>query len=349
MMEINKTRFGNHGGNEISLYELKNDNDMIVKVMNYGATITSISIPNEKGGRSELVCGFDSFNSYFTEEYIANAPYFGCTVGRYSSQIKDSEFYIDGKEYLLAANCGDNSSHGGVIGFDKNIWKAKEIEEDGAVGVQFYHESRHMDEGFPGNLKVYVTMILTNANEIKIDYSAKTTTATPLSFTNHTYFNLSGFERSVEGFKAQVFTDKLLEIDDTGAATGVVNNVEGTDNDLRKGRIVKDVHDAIGDGFEHFYVFDNPGFELNKVAEVADPENGRTLEVFSKEPCMLFYTGKYTSDELKRENGDAFGKYKGFCCETQRFPNGPNIENSPGSITRPNETYQTQTVFKLSF
>lgn len=138
-------------------------------------------------------------------------------------------------------------------------------------------------------------------------------------------------------------------MDETGAATGVIVDVEDRMDDLRSGEIIRDVHARLGTGFEHFWVFDEFGDKLLPIAEVTDMESGRVLQVESTEPCMLFYTGMYTSDELARENGDAFGKYRAFCCETHRYPNGPNINGSPGSITKANEPFKSKTVFRILF
>jgi len=317
--------------------------------MNYGATITSLEIPDKKGELVSIACGFDELGGYFSDEYKANAPYFGCTVGRYCSQIKDSKFSLDEKEYKLAENCGPNNLHGGTVGFDKKIWNAMPFESDAAVGIAFSLLSKDLEEGFPGNVEAEVQMKLTSDNEIVLVYSAKTDKATPLSMTNHTYFNLSGFERNVEDFIVKVNTKKLHELDETGAATGVINDVVGTIEDLRSGREVKAVHDKLGDGFEHFYVFNNPDVNLNEVAKVTDEASGRSLEVRSTEPCMLLYTGKYTSDELQRNANERYGKYRGFCCETYRWQNGPNIQGAPGTITTPEAPFQSKTIFKLNF
>ncbi len=348
-MKTKKTVFGSFQDKDISLFELHNDKGMLVKIMNYGATITSISIPGKEGNRVELACGFDSFESYFSEEYISNAPYFGCTVGRYSSQIKNSSFKLDGIEYMLDKNCGENNLHGGKVGFDKKIWEAEEYINDNSVGLHMTLLSKDMEEGFPGNVEVKVRFSLNNNNEICIDYKAITDKATPLSLTNHTYFNLSGFKTDITEHQARIHTNKRLGLDETGAATGVIVLTQDTADDMRAGKSISDAHRAIGAGFEHFYVFDNPGFNVQKVAEVEDPKSNRKLEVSSSEPCMLFYTGKYTSDLLIRENGDKFGKYRGFCCETHRYPNGPNIPNSPKSITYPGLDYTSKTIFKISW
>lgn len=346
-MQVKITPFGQYNDHQIDLFELTNDNDMTVKVMNYGATITSITVPKKEGRKTELVCGFDTFENYFGEEYKNNAPYFGCTVGRYCSQIKDSKFKLNGTEYKLAVNCGANNLHGGVTGFDKKVWQAKSIEQNDLVGVEMRLFSKDMEEGFPGDVEVSVIFVLTNKNEIKISYKGVPTKATPLSMTNHTYFNLSGFNEDILGHKVSVFADKRQETDDTGAATGNIINVEGAD-DLRNSILIGDAQQAQGGGFEHFYITET-NFEIKKVAEVEFPADGTKLEISTTEPCMLFYSGIYTSNDLKRESGEQYGQYRAFCCETHRYQNGPNIEGSPKSITKAGETFISTTIFKLSW
>lgn len=345
-MSITKQNFGTYQSKEISLFTLKNKNGMQVKIMDFGATITSITIPEKDGNPVSMACGFDKFEDYFSEEYKANSPYFGCTVGRYCSQIKDSKFTLDGTEYQLAKNCGENNLHGGTVGFDKRIWEAKAMESENAI--LFSLLSKDMEEGFPGNVEAHVRMKLTDDNEIVLEYEASTDKATPFSMTNHSYWNLSGFQDNVEGFSVKVNSNKLMTADETGAATGI-NDISNTVNDLREGRIVKDVHEGNGDGFEHFYIFDNDQEKLNPVAEVEDKTSGRKLEVFSTEPCMLFYTAKYMSDELKRNENEKYGKYRAFACETHRWQNGPNLPESKGTFLRPDEKFASTTIFKLTF
>lgn len=348
-MNIASELFGTLNKQQVDIYTLSNDNGMELKVMSYGATITSLTIPNAAGGKDQLVCGFDTLEEYFSEEYFANAPYFGCTVGRYCSQIKNAKFSLEGVEYKLAANCGDNNLHGGTIGFDKKIWQVKPVKQEGVVGLEFNLQSRDSDEGFPGNVHAQVVISINNNNEIVFDYSANTDKITPLSMTNHSYFNLSSFKTNVEGCKVKVYTNQLLEMDDTGAATGVVKDVTNTNEDLRLGREIGDVHEAINNGFEHFYVFDDVSDTPRLFAEITDNETGRALEVRTTEPCMLFYSGKYTSNKLKRNSAEQYGKYMGFACETHRYPNGPNITRSPGTFTSPDKDFTSTTVFKLTW
>ncbi|TGV01840.1 aldose epimerase family protein [Flavivirga rizhaonensis] len=347
-MAVSKNTFGNYKNQEILQYTLSNDNGMQVKIMNYGATITSITVRGKDGEIKEIACGFDTFESYFSETYKNNAPYFGCIVGRYSSQIKDAKFSLNGKNYKLADNCGNNNLHGGKEGFDKKVWDAEPIIKSTSSAIKMSLKSHSLEEGFPGNVDITVIFSLNNANELTISYTAVSDEDTPLSLTNHTYFNLSGFSESIENHIATVHTDKRLALDDTGAATGEIVNLQGKVDDLRTGKRIGDVHKAMNDGFEHFYVLGNQNEQLNPVASISSEDGGLTLDVSTTEPCMLLYTGKYTSDELARENGDKYGKYRAFCCETHRYPNGPNIKNSPKSITQAGETFKSTTVFKIS-
>lgn len=345
-MNVQEQYFGSIEGQPITQFVLSNDPGMVVKIINYGATITSIQIPVE-GDIREIACGFDTLEGYFSDGYKANSPYFGCTVGRYCSQIKDAAFSLNGKKYKLAPNAGENNLHGGRVGFDKKLWQATTVEGDHGIGVKMVLHSPDMEEGFPGNVVATVTFMLTDDNQIQISYEATTDKETPLSLTNHTYFNLSGFEETIENHVATVHTDQRLVLDETGAATGGITRLDEKPDDLRKGKCIGDVHAAINDGFEHFYVFDNPSFELRKTALIESNEYDLKLEVSSTEPCMLLYTGKYTSDDLKRENGEQFGKFRGFCCETHRYPNGPNIIGSPGTTTSPGKKFTSKTHFKF--
>jgi len=344
-MQIKESDFGTYNTIKIKAYTLKNEHGVEVNIINYGATITSISVPNKNGTIENIACGFDTLEGYFGKEYVENSPYFGGTIGRYCSQIKDSKFTLNGKEYNLAKNCGENNLHGGVVGFDKRIWNAEKL--DNSVKMSLY--SKDLEEGFPGNVEVSVTFTLTSDNELKIEYTATPDQDTPLALTNHTYFNLNAFSSTVENHHARVNTTKRHVMDKTGAATGEIVNITGKADDLSNGKIIGEVHKALGDGFEHFYVFDNPDFELQDVAQIKSETSGRTLTVSSTEPCMLLYTGKYTSNAIKRENGEQYGKYRGFCCETHRYQNGPNIKNSPKSITKAGETFKSTTVFKFDW
>lgn len=347
-MKTTQTDFGELNGTMVHLFVLENDNGLSVKISDYGATITSILLPKKEGKAEEIVCGFDTFESYFSEVYKSNAPYFGGTVGRYCSQIKDAKFLMNGKNYELTKIVGNNNLHGGKVGFDKKIWTVKSFSL-GSARLQMELQSKHLEEGFPGNVTVLVTFTLTNENELKIEYQAISDQDTPFTITNHTYFNLSGFKNSIEDHTVTVRAKTKQIWDESGAATGENTYVVGQVDDLRSPKSIKEVHEAMDDGFEHFYLFEDKGFKLDKVAEINEKLSGRSMEVFTTEPGMLFYTGKYTSDELKRESGLQYGKYRGFCCETHRYPNGPNIPEAPKSILKVGESYESTTIFKFNW
>lgn len=347
-MKTSVEHFGTIEDNDIQLVTLTNDHGVEIKISNYGATITSIKVPDKEGNIDEIVCGFDDLDSYFSPAYTSNAPYFGGTVGRYCSQIKDSKFTLEGVDYQLNKIVGNNNLHGGKKGFDKKIWTVDIYDENKAL-VTMKLESGHLEEGFPGNVVVWVTFAISNTNELQIDYIATTDQNTPFTITNHSYFNLSGFKDDVLQHTVKIASDKKQIWDDTGAATGNNISVLGKPDDLRTPKKIGDVHDAMRDGFEHYYLFDEKGFELGKVAEITEENSGRSLEVYTTEPGMLFYTGKYTSDELKRETGLQYGKFRGLCLETHRYPNGPNITNAPKSILDKDETYRSTTIFKFGW
>ncbi|WP_084812383.1 aldose epimerase family protein [Flammeovirga pacifica] len=344
---IKQQLFGVHEGNEVHQYQLENKNGMNVKIMTLGATITSLKVPNNKGGLTQVACGFDQLEGYFSDAYKANAPYFGCTVGRFASRIKDGKFAVDGVEYTLATNDGSNHLHGGIKGLDKQLWSCvNELSSEVADSVTFQRKSADMEEGFPGNVTIEVTFTLSQENNLEISYHATTDKTTPISLTNHTYFNLSGFKETVGGHTAKILADKFLKADPTNVPVGEIEEVGGTILDLKGGKKLADVFDVLETGCEHYFLFDEKD-TLRNVASFANEATGISLEIATTEPGMLFYTGYFTSDELKRENGDQFGRYKAFCCETHRYPNGPNIEGAPKSLTTPQEPYTSTTVYSF--
>lgn len=344
-MSITKAPFGTVDGVAVDLFTLENKNGVVAKITNYGGTVTSLVVPDCRGGQDDIVCGFNNLDSYFAEAYKANSPYFGALVGRYAARIKDGKFTVDGVDYQVATNDGTNHIHGGIKGFDKCVWTAGICGESLKLSLT----SPDGDEGYPGKLDVVVTYTLTDNNELAIAYEATTSKATPLSLTNHTYFNLGGFKDKILDHKAMIVSDKFLTVDETNVQSGEEFQVGGTVWDYNRPHPLGDVFVEKEMGFETYYVFSKPVGSFAKVAEFSDEVSGRKLEVSSSEPSMLMYTGFYTSDALKRESGEQFGQFKAFCCETSKYPNGPNIEGAPDCILQPGSTYKSKTVFKLSW
>ena len=348
-MKISQAYFGQANGQSVDLYTLENDKGMVVKITNFGGIVTSIVIPDKHGKRSDIVCGFDTLDRYFSAAYKANSPYFGCIVGRYAGRIKDGTFAVGGQTYQVATNDGPNHLHGGIVGFDKQIWEAESSQEADACILTLSLSSPDGDEGYPGTLKIAVEYRLTQSNELRIRYQAQTDRATPLALTNHTYFNLNSFTDKILGHQAQIASDSYLPPDETNVPVGQSQAVAGTACDFNTARPIGDAFKELPNGFEHYYVFDQASGTCRKVAEFTEPTSGRSLEVETTEPGMLFYSGFYTSDDLKREDGTAFGQFKAFCCETAKYPNGPNIDGAPNSILEAGQQYDETTVFRLKW
>lgn len=339
-----KSVFGTLLNEEVHIYTLRNTNGMEVKISNYGATITSITIPS-KNGRDELVAGFDTLDGYFSEEYKANAPYFGCTVGRVASIIKDSSFTLNGKKHELSANAGSDQLHGGPNSFDKKLWEA--TEKGDALEMSMF--SPDGENGFPGNVNIKVTFRLSEDNALSINYEGDTDQDTPLSLTNHSYFNLNGFQDTIDKHKIQIAASNALETDADFAPIGIMNAVNGTAGDFRKATFLSKAFAKSDTGILQYYVFDDEGSDLKQVASIEDQLSGRRMSVWTTEPGMLLYTGFFTSNALKRENGLQYGSLRAFCCETSRCPNGVNDDKLPGTITKAGEAFNSETVFKFSF
>ncbi len=348
-MKTIQTTFGTVAGREVSLFTLENAHGMTVKITNYGGIVTSLVVPDRTGRRADIVCGFDTLGGYFSEAYRRNSPYFGCLVGRYAARIKDARFTLHGTTHQLAANNAPNHLHGGIVGFDKRIWEAALADEAGGRVLRLSRTSPAGEEGYPGTLHVTVEYRLNDDNELRIRYRAQTDRATPVSLTNHTYFNLNGFQDTILDHELQLSGDRTLVPDETNVPVGEEAAVAGTVGDFNQPRRIRDAFAVLPMGFEHYYVFSKPTAALAQVAAVNEATSGRRLEVLSTEPGTLFYTGRYTADDLRREDGTRYGQFRAFCLETSKYPNGPNLPGSPRSILSPNDNYDETTVYRLSW
>ena len=350
-MRSEKNYFGAIDGQDVHLFSLVNSNGVTVKISNYGGTITSILVPNTSGNLEEISCGFNSLEGYFSELYKENNPYFGGIVGRYCSLIENATFNLNGNIYNVSKNAEPHNLHGGTQGFNVKVWDAVlDASNPSAASLILSRKSPHMEEGFPGEVDVKVTYTLDDSNALTINYQATSSEDTPLTLTNHAYFNLSGFKEDIQEHFISVAASNKMEMDESCIVNGTQIALEGSIEDLRKGQHIKTVHDAINDGFEHYYVFDKQLTESpQKVIEIKSELGQRAMEVHTTEPGMLFYTGKYTSNDLKREDGLQYGKFRGLCFETQRFPNGPNIKGYEDAILRKDETFESTTIFKFKW
>jgi aldose 1-epimerase len=347
--KLDKRSFGKtRTGATVDLYTLTNANGMEVSIMNYGATIVSLKAPDRSGKMADVVLGFDSMDGYLTDE-----PYFGAVVGRYGNRIAKGKFKLNGKEYSLATNNGPNALHGGIKGFDKQIWQAQPV---GNSGLRLTYISKDGEEGYPGTLTTTVEYTLTDANELKLAYSATTDKDTVLNVTNHSYFNLAGEgSGDILGHRLQLFADRFTPVDSTLIPTGELKPVAGTPFDFRQPHAIGERVDAAGDeqikfggGYDHNFVLNGSMGTLRPAARVSESKSGRVMEVLTTEPGVQFYTGNFLDGTIKGKGGKAYNRRYGFCLETQHFPDSPNQPKFPSTVLKPGQKFASTTVFKFS-
>jgi aldose 1-epimerase len=346
---ITKSDFGKTAdGTPVDLYVLTNSRGVSAKITNYGAILTELHVPDRDGKSANVVLGFDNLKSY-----LAGHPFFGATVGRVANRIAKGKFTLDGKEHKLAVNNGPNALHGGLKGFDKAVWKAEQINAADGVAVKLTHRSPDGDEGYPGNLDVSVTYTLTNANELKIDYTATTDKATPVNLTNHSYFNLAGpASGDVLGHELMLAADQYTPADETLIPTGKIEPVKGTPLDFttptKIGARIDQFKGSTG-GYDHNYVLrGGEGKGPWLAARVHEPKTGRVMEMLTTEPGVQLYTANFLDGKLKGTDGVVYKKHQGFCLEAQHYPDSVNQPAFPSVILRPGKTYTQTTVHRFS-
>jgi aldose 1-epimerase len=346
MPGVSRAPFGKTAdGTPVELFTLRNDNGVEVAITNYGGIITSIRTPDRNGTFTDIVLGFDTLDGYLGEH-----PYFGAVVGRYANRIALGRFTIDGVSYRLAMNNGPNHLHGGVRGFDKHVWQAEELAGN---SVRFSRVSPDGEEGYPGNLQVAVAYSLTNYNELIVEYQAMTDQPTHVNLSQHTYFNLAGPGTDVLGHELMINADRYTPVDRSSIPNGLLAPVSGTPFDFRKptaiGARIAAAHPQIehGRGYDHNYVLNRKGDDLQLAARVVEPASGRVLEVATTEPGIQLYTANFLDGTIRGKGGVAYGRHSAFCLETQHYPDTPNQPDFPSTLLRPGSTYSSRTVFKF--
>jgi len=348
---LTRTLFGRMpDGTAIDLFTLTNGHGIELRTIPYGAVIVSISVPDRAGRLDDVVLGFDTLDDYLTK-----SRYFGAVVGRYANRIAKGRFVLDGTTYQLAINNGPSHLHGGIKGFDKVVWHAEPIERDGNVSVVYTYASGDGEEGYPGALSVRVIYTLTAANEITVEYDAKTDKPTIVNLTQHTYFNLAGDGTGeILGHQLTIDADRFTPIDDTLIPTGELAPVEGTPFDFRKpmpiGARIDGDHEQLRNakGYNHDFVINRPANDPSAfvhAARLVDPTTGRTLDVSTTQPGMQFYSGNFLDGSVVGKRGRRYNHRYGLCLETQHFPDSPNHANFPSTVVRPGQPFRSKTTF----
>lgn len=341
-------------GEEITLFTLDNANGMEVDIINYGGIIVRLTAPNREGEYEDVVQGFNSL-----EDYVADSTFQGAIIGRYGNRIAGGRFEIDGEEYELATNDEPGGMpahlHGGTVGFNKVVWGAEPVVENGIEGVKLTYLSKDGEEGYPGNLDVTVHYWLTDDDELKISYHATTDKKTHVNLTNHAYFNLKGEgEGTILDHVFMINASKFTPVNEGLIPTGELRAVEGTPFDFTSPEVLgsrieeENQQLAYGLGYDHNWVLDNQDGDLELAATVYEPTTGRFMEVLTEEPGIQLYSGNFQDGTLVGNSGKAYAHRGAFCLETQHYPDTPNQPDFPSTLLAPDEVYETTTIYRFT-
>ena len=349
-MNISKKSFGQlPDGTGATLFTLTNDNGVEAKISNYGGTIVSLLVPDKNGTLGDVVLGFDTL-----DDYRARSPFFGCLVGRYANRIGGAKFALDGIEYAVAVNNGENHLHGGAVGFDKVVWDAEEVHDADEVGLILRYVSVDGEENYPGTLTATVRYRLTNENALHIEYEATTDKATVINLTNHSYFNLAG-QGNVMDHTVMLNADRFTPTDEGLIPIGELRSLDGSSLDFRQPTRIGERIDQADDqlvaagGYDHNWVLNKSvDGALDLAATVTEATSGRRMDVYTTQPGVQFYTGNMMPPELVGKGGQLYHPRGGFCLETQHFPDSPNQPEFPSTVLRPGERYVQRTIFQFS-
>jgi aldose 1-epimerase len=338
-------------GEPVALYRLRNARGAEATITNYGGILISLKMPDRNGKFDDVVLGLGDFVSYVTK----NNPYLGALIGRYGNRIAKGRFTLNGVEYKLAVNNGENHLHGGIKGFDKVVWTGRQIKTKAGPAVVLTYLSKDGEEGYPGNLNVRVVYTLTNNNELKIDYSATTDKDTVTNLTHHSYFNLAGEGNGdILNHLVTINADRFVPTDAGSIPTGELRNVAGTPFDFRKATAIgarinqDDEQLKFGNGYDHTWVIDGMPGSLRLAATAYEQTSGRVMQVWTTEPGMQFYTGNFLDGTLTGKSGKVYSRRTGFCFETQHYPDSPNRPSFPTTTLRKGATYKSTTIYRFS-
>ena len=338
------------GGEAVEIYTLRNRRGAEARVMTYGATLVSLKVPDRAGHFEDVLLGFDQLGTYEEDTH-----YIGQVIGRYANRIAKGRFTLNGVEYKLATNNNGNHLHGGLRGFDKVVWKARPLNAKAGSAIEMTYLSRDGEEGYPGTLTVKVVYTLTEANELRLEYSATTDKDTVVNLTNHAYFNLAGQGNGdILKHLLTINADRFTPTDAGSIPTGELRAVKGTPFDFRRAtaigaRIGQDEEQLkFGNGYDHNFVVNGRAGALRLAARASEPTTGRVMEVWTTQPGVQLYTGNYLEGAADGKGGKPYRNRYGFCLETQHFPDSPNRPEFPSTVLRKGARFSSTTVYKFS-
>jgi aldose 1-epimerase len=334
----------------MDVYTLKNRKGMEVKITNFGGIVTSIKVPDRSGKFADVVLGFNDL-----ADYRKPHPSFGTAIGRFGNRIAKGRFTLNGVEYKLAINNGENHLHGGIKGFDDVFWTAQEVNTLAGPAVRLTYLSKDGEEGYPGNLNVTMTYTLTNNNELRIDYLATTDKDTVINLTHHSYFNLAGEGNGdILNHRLKLNAARFTPTDAGSIPTGELRSVRGTPFDFLMPHAIGarinqgDEQLKFGNGYDHNFVINGAMGRLRQAAVVTEPTTGRVMEVWTTEPGVQLYTGNFLDGSLIGKSGKAYQRRSGFCLETQHYPDSPNKPTFPTTVLKKGATFRSTTIYRFS-
>lgn len=352
-MSIRMEPFGElPDGGKVTLYILENKNGLTAGILNYGGIIVSLNVPDREGKMADIVLGYDNLS-----DYLDRSPYFGAIIGRHANRIEGGSFSINGVTYQLNKNEGSNHIHGGLSGFDKKLWDVRILkDEDNNESLELSHFSPDNDENYPGNLEARVIYTLTDSDCLEIDYYAASDKDTVLNMTNHSYFNLSGCDSGpILDHELKINADFYTPVNNELLPTGEILSVKGTPFDFTTFKAIgeglrnyaENEQMKIGSGYDHNFVLNVSGKEPEEACQVYDPKTGRLMKVLTTMPGVQFYSGNYLESAGAGKNGTVYGKWHGFCLETQYFPNSMKYRHFPSPVLKAGHTYHHKTIFQF--
>jgi aldose 1-epimerase len=345
---IVKNPFGTTKEGPVNIFTLKNQNNMEVKILDFGGTIVSIKVPDKNGVMGDVVLGFEKM-----DDYANNGPFLGTLIGRYGNRIAKGKFTLDGVEYTLAVNNGPNHLHGGLKGFDKVLWNAAMVDTKHGKALKLTYTSKDGEEGYPGTLNVMVTYSLTAQNGLVIQYEATTDKKTVVNLTNHAYFNLRG-SGDILDHQLMINAASYTPVDNGLIPLGTLESVKNTPFDFTTmtaiGQRIGDDNEQLklGGGYDHNFVLNKGSETLSLAAEVYEPTTGRLMKVLTTQPAVQFYTGNFLDGSITGKGGMVYSKRTGFCLETQHYPDSPNQPDFPTTVLNPGEKYFEVTIYEFS-
>jgi aldose 1-epimerase len=333
-------------GTKVHRWSLENGGTRM-SVLSYGGVVQSLEIPDRRGRYANVSLGFDNL-----DDYVARSPHFGALIGRYGNRIAKGRFTLDGTTYQLSVNDGENSLHGGALGFDYRVWDVEPFAKGSDVGLVLHYTSVDGEMGYPGTLKSKVTYTLTRSGDWRIDYEATTDKATVVNLTSHVYWNLAGEgSGTIEDHELSIAASRFTPTDAGLIPTGELARVGGTPFDFRRakpiGRDIRAAHPQLvtAKGFDHNWVLDK-GITARpeQIATLRDPSSGRRLTIATDQPGLQFYSGNFLDGTLTGTGGRLYRQGDALCLETQHFPDSPNQPSFPSTVLRPGEVYRTTTI-----